>query len=259
MRTSRFAGATLLAILSALGLSACGDEVSFTASTEAPKVGTSIIGYQYFYNAKGQYQEQLADSVVMNVLATKSHAGKGDVIPFAIALDDALRPGVQIPDTIYAHYEPNGDVSIKYNSFNADAPGLGRITVPDSWVVLPMGGKVDLTQVLKDTSYTYKGPNNSDIPGRVQVVTTQQFLGPAVIATTLGPLNVLGVRVHHVVTATNNAARALIVTDLTYHYAPKLGAIVKYDRVNLVDPNGTGTPQELSHTGWQTSFYTLVK
>jgi hypothetical protein len=259
MTTSRLWGAMLL-LSCAFGLAACGDEVSFDASTEAPKVGTSLIAFQYHHDDKGILRERLADSTVVTVLPTlTTYLGKGNVVPFALAMDDTTRPGIPQRDTIYAHYEPNGDVSVRYEGYTISAPGINRsVRIPDSWIVLPFGGKVDTGHVLKDTSYLID-MGNANVPGRVEVMTTQQFIGPAVLVTELGPLNVLGVKVHHVTTLLNNETRSVGVVDVTYHYSPKLGAIVKYDEVSLIGTGSATSLRELSHRGWQTSFYTLVK
>lgn len=237
-------------------LASCGDEVSFDASNEAPKVGTSYIALQYDYDTTKKIRLHFQDTVRVTVDPTRSpFEGKGDVVPFVTVSDIPLST-LTLRDTIHMHYEPNGDITAFQRGGTMTSPGGGMMPIPDAWIIYPFGSKVDTTQTLLDTTYSY-GSATSPMTATIKVTSAQEFLGPDQIATEQGNLFVVKVKSEQTWTVIDNGFRTQVVRSIIAYYAPKLGAVAQLDFTELSD-FGQGLI-ERKRSGWQIASYTLVK
>lgn len=217
----------MLLVLAVSALAACSDDgVSFDVSTEGPK-NTLTFLTQHYYDSADMRITLPRDTSTFRVAADRpAYEGRAVVVPFIRGFRN---------DSTFVHYGTNGDISIydKGTSLAFVFTGVGNVKVPGAWVTYPFGSKSDINQTLLDTVLNPQ----SATPRRIRATLKQEFLGPGVMPTVNGPLNVvkaISVRRYTLDEGDRHYESALY---LTMWYSPKLGSFVQADSLHMKDDN----------------------
>lgn len=243
MRYGSFA--TVILLMTAI-VAACGEDgVGFDASTEAPKVGGSMLGQRYSDSA-GVRRRDPRDTFTIHVAQQlPAYAGRVIVVPF-------LQHG---DDTSFVHYESSGDVALYDPPIALPLAGLTWMRIPAAWIIHPYGLKIDVEQALLDSTL-----HPSSGMGRVvRATAAQKFLGPEIVPTAQGPLYTVKSSSIRTITVDEGTIHREAVLHLTMWYSPKLGSFVQADSVKLYDDGSGRGLLEVGHTGWAIASYNLMR
>ncbi len=205
----------LVGTASLIGFTGCKDNPSNPGTGNndlvKPKVGSTYTFATYDTDSTGAKVPGSDSTLVYTVASTTlTLDGKNDCM--------MLVPSNPNEDTVYVHYESNGDVSQYFGV--PDSPLEGKI-----WITLPFTSKTQISSTLMDTSYV----DSSGLTTQVKLQSSQVGSGSENVTVGAGTFSAQKVKWTLASTLTIGPFPVSLTAQSDMWFAPKIGFIVKLE------------------------------